>query len=223
MKNKVLLIFFCFLLSGCYIQSLNKFYTNDLKIELPQISGEWIPLNPEGKDVSDKSIPPWKFSNYEGNSEGTIDTFDVEFKGNNKYSELEVAYFKIGDNIFMDYTAGELSGHRLLHGEIGNFFWTTGVTITHSVCKIIFENDHLIIIPINYKWFEDRINENTMNLSFIRTDNYIFTATTEQWVSFLKTYGSDKDVFSEKNKFVFKKVYKKPVAGEAVDCKTPNK
>lgn len=38
----------------------------------------------------------------------------------------------------------------------------------------------------------------TENLSLIRADkesNYIFTATAEQWVSFLKTYGSDKDVF----------------------------
>jgi hypothetical protein len=48
---KALLMFFCVLLSGC-VQSLNQFYTNDLKIELPQISGEWIWISWQGEDVS---------------------------------------------------------------------------------------------------------------------------------------------------------------------------
>ena len=204
MKIKVLLLLSCFLLSGCFIQSLNKCYTDDLKIELPQISGEWISLIQQGNDVSDKNILPWKFPKYERNSDSgdTIETYD----SNNEYSELDVAYFKIGDNIFMDFTAGNPSRQN---ASMGNAFWWYGVTRTHSVCKIIFANDNLIIMPLNYKWFEDKIKKKTMNLSFIQADKdsyRIFTATAEQWVSFLKTYGSDKDLFSEEYKFVFKKI-----------------
>lgn len=204
MKEKVLLLLFCVLLSGCYIQSLNKFYTDDLKTELPQIAGEWISIIHMGEDVSNKNISPWKFT------KGKIETYDE----NNKYSELEVVYFKIGDNLFMDFTAGNPSKASK---DIGNFFWGAGVTHTHSLCRITFGDDNLVIIPLNIDWFEDRIKEKKLNLSLVKADkdsNYIFTAPTDQWISFLKTYASDKDVFSEKYKFVFKKLYNKPDAGD---------
>jgi len=203
MKKKVLLLLFCgLLLSSCYIQSLNKFYTDDLKVELPQIEGEWNSIIQMGEDVSNKkNISPWKFT------KDKIETYDE----NNKYSELEAVYFKIGDNLFMEFTAGRPSKSL---GDIGNFFWSAGITGTYSLCRVTLTDDNLVIIPLNYKWFEDRMKEKTLNLGCVKTDNNcIFTAPTEQWTSFLKKYGSDKDVFSESYKFVFKKLRKKPDTG----------
>jgi len=202
-KGRALLLLFCgLLLSGCYIQSLNKFYTDDLKIELPRIEGEWISIIQMGDDVSSKkNISPWKFT------KDKIETYDE----NNKYSELEVVYFKIGDDLFMEFTAGRPSKSS---GDVGNLFWSAGLTVTYSVCRITFIDDNLIIIPLNYKWFEDRMKEKKLDLNCVKTDsNCIFTAPAEKWISFLKKYGSDKDVFSESCKFVFKKPSDRPDTG----------
>ena len=204
MKNKVLLLLLCVFLSGCYVQSLNKFYTDDLKIEIPQIVGEWISIIHMGKDVSNKNISQWKFT------KDKIETYDED----NKYAELEVVYFKIGDNLFMDFTAGKPSKAS---DDIGNFFWGAGVTLVHSLCRVTFRDGNLVMTPLNVEWFEDRIKEKKLDLSFVKADkdsNYIFTAPPEQWITFLKTYANDKDVFSEKYKFVFKKPYNKPDAGD---------
>lgn len=195
----------CVFLTGCYVQSLNKFYTDNLKIELPQIAGEWISIIHMGKDVSNKKISPWKFT------KDTIETYDED----DRYSALNVVYFKIHDNLFMDFTAGNpLKGSE----DFFNFFWGAGITLTHSLCKVSIEDDKLIIIPLNIEWFEDRIKEKKLNLSFVKADresNYIFTAPTRQWISFLKKYASDKDVFDEKHRFVFKKkkLHDQPDAG----------
>jgi len=148
-----------------------------------------------GEDVSDKKISPWSFT------EDKIETYDK----NDAFSELEVVYFKVGDSFFMDFTAGiPLKGSK----EIGNIFWGAGVTPTHSLCKLAIDNRVLIIIPMNFEWIEKQIKEKRLKLSFVKADkdsNYIFTAPTKQWVSFLKTHSDDKNVFDEKYRFVLKK------------------
>jgi hypothetical protein len=186
----------CILLSGCYVQSLNKFYTDDLKVELPQITGEWISTIHFGDDVSNKKISPWKFT------ENAIETYDSD----DKYSELEVVYFRIGNNLLMDYTAGEPSKDD--SKSCGNVFWSTGIALTHSLCRIIIKDDSLIMIPMNIEWLAEKIENKTLTLSFIKADkdsNYIFTASSEQWVEFLKTHADDKGLFDEDLRFEFKK------------------
>jgi len=196
MKKIILPLLLSVFLSGCYVQSLYKFYTDDLKIELPQIVGDWTSEILMGEDVSNKKISPWKFT-----QQNTIETYDKD----NRYSELEVVYFRIGDNIFIDFTAGNpLRESR----DFCNFFWGAGITLTHSLCKVSIEDNNLIIIPLNIKWFEDRIEKKKLGLSFVKADkdsNYIFTAPTNQWILFLKKYADDQDVFDEEYRFVFKK------------------
>jgi hypothetical protein len=170
-----------------------------MKVELPQIEGAWLPTVQIGQDVSNKNISPWVFT------EDKIESYDVD----NKFAELEVVYFKIDDSLFMDFSAGK--PFKDTKEQFGNFFWGAGITRTHSVCRITFKDDNLIIIPLNIEWFKERIKENKLDLSYVKADksiNCIFTATTEQWVSFLKTYANDKDVFSDKYKFVFRKLDK---------------
>ena len=111
MKIKLLLLLSCVLLSGCYIQSLNKFYTDDRKVELPQIEGAWLPTVQIGQDVSNKNISPWVFT------EDKIESYDVD----NKFAELEVVYFKIDDSLFMDFSAGK--PFKDTKEQFGNFFW----------------------------------------------------------------------------------------------------
>ena len=185
----------CVFLSGCYVQSLNKFYTEDLKVDLPQIYGEWESVIHMGEDVSDKKISPWIFS------ADTIETHDED----NKYSELEVTYFGIADKLFLDFTAGEPTKGS---ADFKNFFWGAGVTLTHSLCQVSFADGALVLIPLNLEWFEGRRKKDELGLSFVKADkdsNTIFTASAEQWVSFLQEHASDGGVFDENHKFVFKK------------------
>ncbi|MBN2544120.1 hypothetical protein JXI42_14765 [bacterium] len=195
MRIKLLAIVLCFMLSGCYIQSLSKFYTEDLVVELPQIIGEWESVIQIGDSVSEKNISPWVFM------EDKVASYDE----NNLYSELDVAYFKIGDVYLIDFTAGSASKDD---EELGNPFWGVGITLTHSLCKIDLDRDYLVITPLNFEWFEDKIKDSTLILDYVIPDeesNYIFTASSSDWVEFLKKHIEDEGLFAEKYKFVFKR------------------
>ena len=195
MKKILLLLLFCGFLSGCYVQSLNKFYTDDLTVKFPQVIGEWHSAIQMGDDVSVKKISPWKFT------EDTMETYDED----NKYSELEVVYFKIGTNMFMDVTAGEPMKDS---EDFGNGFWSVGITLVHSLCKIAVKEDTLVFVPMNMDWVEKKIENKKLKLSFVKADkdsNYIFTASSKEWASFLEKHADDKDMFNDEYKFVFKK------------------
>ena len=195
MKKPILALFLCAFLSGCYVQSLNRFYTEDLQVDLPQIVGEWLSTVQMGEDVTRENVSPWRFT------AKTIETYDE----NNKFSELETAYFKIGDSLFMDFTAGNPLKDS---AEFCNIYWGAGITLTHSLCKVSLDGNRLVLIPLNFDWFEERIKEKKLQLSFVKADkesNYIFTVPASRWVFFLKKYARDKEVFDEKYKFVFQK------------------
>ncbi len=192
---KKLLLLSCIFISGCFVQSLNKFYTDDMKVDLPQIEGTWDSTIQMGEDVAGKKISPWKFS------KDKVESYDVD----GIYSELSVVYFKIGDDLFVDFTAGEPTKDKK---PIANFFWMAGITLTHSLCKITFKDDTMVVIPMSLEWFIKKIEDKQMPLGYVKVESiskHVFTASTEEWISFLKAHASDKDVFSEKIQYVFKK------------------
>ncbi len=145
-----------------------------------------------GNDVSNKKITSWKFT------EKSIETYDEE----NIYSKLDVVYFKVGDNHFIDLTAGEPKFET-------NFYWGAGLTLVHSLCKIEIDKDTLTITPLDIEWFTDKIKNKQLNISYVKAihedSNYIFTSTPKEWVAFLIKYGNDPDLFNEEYRFVFKK------------------
>ena len=128
-----------------------------------------------------------------------METYDEK----NKYAELKVVYFKIDGTYFMDVTAGRLLKDK---EESGNSYWGVGVTFVHALCKIDIGKNKLTIIPLDSGWFTDRIKDGTLNLPYVKSTaedgNEIFTATPEEWVTFLKKYKDSKDVFNPKYKFV---------------------
>ncbi|MBM4152450.1 MAG: hypothetical protein FJ220_02870 [Kiritimatiellaceae bacterium] len=81
------------------------------------------------------------------------------------------------------------------------------------------KNDELTLIPLDLEWFTDRIKEGTLTLSWVKAKhkegNYIFTATPEEWVTFLKKHKDSESVFNPKYKFVFKK--SKELHNKAID------
>ena len=77
------------------------------------------------------------------------------------------------------------------------------------MCKLDIKKSKLAIIPLNLKWFSERIKECTLNIPYVKSkdkdSNFIFTATPEEWITFLKKYKDSEDVFNPEYKFVFTK------------------
>ena len=196
MKNVILVTILSLLVSGCYVQSLNVFYTDDAKTSVPELIGEWKPEIQMGESVTNKQITSWRFTT------NTVETYDED----NTYSELEVVYFKVKDSYFMDFTAGEPLKDK---DSFGNFYWGAGLTLVHSLCKLEIKENELIIIPLDLEWFTDRIDEGKMTLPWVKAkhkdSNYIFTATPEEWMKFLKKHKDSNSVFNPEYKFVFMK------------------
>ena len=184
------------ILSGCYVQSLNLFYTSELVTPVPQILGEWESIVQLGKDVSNLKIHPWKFG------EKAVETYD----GENKFGELEVVYFKVNGNLFMDFTAGRMIPDKHYYP---NIYWASAVLPCHSLCRVVLSKDTMIITPLDYDWFVDKIKKKQLSLKYIKpnysTSNYVFISDSADWVDFLKKYGNDDRVFNPKRRFVFRK------------------
>ncbi|MDT8389688.1 MAG: hypothetical protein RRC34_04165 [Lentisphaeria bacterium] len=193
MRKSLFLFPVCFALCGCYVQSLNTFFTDDLKIELSDIEGQWVSVAQAGEAMEGEKITPWVFG------EETIGTYD----GKNNFSELDVTYFKIGETVYMDFTAGEPGDD---FEKVCNSFWVAGITPVHSLCKVILQGDTLVMIPMSYEWFEKRIKEKTLKLHYVKAGEEslpVFTVSSKEWVAFLKQHGDDKTLFNEKYRYVF--------------------
>ena len=196
MNNIILTIMFSLLISGCYIQSLNVFYTDDAKTSIPELIGTWKPEVQMGDSVTNQKITPWRFTT------DTVETYDED----NTFSELEVVYFRINDSYFIDFTAGSPLKDN---DSFSNIYWSAGQTLVHSLCKLEIKGDKLTIIPLDLEWFIDRIDEEEMTPPWVKAEhedsNYIFTATPEEWMKFLKKYKDNDSVFDPEYKFVFTK------------------
>lgn len=203
MKKWFCLFPVCVFLAGCYVQSLNTFYTDDLLIEFPDIHGKWVPQIYWNKDVSGKKIPPWEFS------KDGVHTFDEK----NTRSTLNAAYFKIGETVYMDFTAGE-PGKEF--GKTCNVFWIMGVTPVHSLFKIDIKDKTLTLTPMNFDWIAKKIDDKTLPLNYVQADKDsipVFTCSKQEWVDFLKTHAGDKNLFLAKNALVFTKYEPTPKPG----------
>ena len=84
-------------MTGCFIQSIYPFYTEETKVELNEINGEWVSIVQLGDDVEKKKITPWSFSNK------SIVSYDEK----NIKSKIDCTYFKVGENLFIDTKADE--------------------------------------------------------------------------------------------------------------------
>ena len=190
MKKILFICLLVLLTPGCIIQSIHPFYTEGTKVELNEINGEWISIIQLGDKIENKGICPWSFKNK------TIITYDDK----NIKSKLECTYFKVGDKLFVDTTAGEPEV------EI-NLCWAAGITLVHTLCKVNLDNNTLELIPINAEWFDNRIEEKMLDMSYVKVgmDNYLFTITSKEWVKFLEKHADNPELFNKNYSYIFKR------------------
>jgi len=188
----VLMLFISIFLSGCLVQSLTPFYTEDSLIQFAEIYGSWRLIRDFSGDVSKADIPPWQFTG------GRITTFD----GRGLEAKLQAKYFSIDDTVFMDITAGD--PHTSSISEI----WAMHVAPVHTLARVTIKKDTLILTPLNYDWFESALVSNLITFPVIKLETAnltVFNPDSETWVTFLKKYKDQKEIFSEKLRYEFKR------------------
>jgi len=188
---KRLALFGLVLLSGCVVQSFHPFYRDDAKVPLPQVRGEWDVVA-AGTDTN-IAYKPWVFTE---NDE--LVTYDDK----NVSSTLRVTFFKVGRQLFCDFAAGEMEEGRL------NPYWILHVRAVHTVAKVQLEKDRLSLVPMNFNWFKKSLAAKQVDLPHLKgktEDEFLVTATPDQWAKFLSEYAADTNAFPQSAAYVLRK------------------
>jgi hypothetical protein len=175
---------FCF--SGCIVQSLHPFFTEDAVIDAPVKKGNWTMINKKGTLMMPK---PWVFEN------NRITVYDEHGAS----GIVNVVYFKVEDKIFMDAIADDPDKGICT-------WWAMHLTPVHTICQVKIKSDSVLLSPINYEWIEKAIKDRSLGLPHLERksqDFLVFTAEPKEWMDFLKRHINDTELFSETHALKF--------------------
>lgn len=174
------------ILPGCVVQSVNPFYGKEALTDLPAVYGKWLLKE---SSVNEGLNKEWTFS---------ADKISLpETKTGS--SALFFRLFRIDDMLFLDAIADAPPDDL-------SIWWTLHVAPVHTVSRVILDDKTMKIIPLDASWMEEAVKKKTVLLPSVwhqEQNAYLFTATSAEWAEFLKKYGKDQNVFSEKDAFVF--------------------
>ncbi|MBI5631979.1 MAG: hypothetical protein HZA15_00635 [Nitrospirae bacterium] len=185
-KVAVLVILSFMLLPGCIVQSVNPFYGKEAIADLPAVYGKWVLKESSVKEGLNRE---WTFS------ADNISLPDTKTGS----SALSVRFFRIDDMLFLDAMADAPP-------EGLSVWWTLHVAPVHTVSRVVLEDKTMKIIALDASWMEEAVKKKTVMLPSVwhqEQKTYLFTATAAEWAGFLKKYGKDQNVFSDKEAFIF--------------------
>ena len=185
----LLILFLTVILQSCLVKSLNPFYTQASVVKIQEFEGSWFILDDQGKA---RTQSPWIFS------EGEILTFDEKGRG----GPFTYKVFKLGDEIFLDVIPS--SNSRLDASE----FWTMSIWPLHSLLKITIADDQLSLIPLNYRWFEEKKKLGELSLPMIipsDEDWGFLNVTAQEWAAFYLKNKDEKNLFGDDIKIILKR------------------
>jgi hypothetical protein len=189
--RSLLAIFAAAVFGGC-AQSYHPFYMEKSKVKVPELIGEW-------QKADETNVPPWVCTETKP-LEYLVQTSDD--KGN--VSPVTVVPFKIGTNLFCDVTASD----KFEAAEKINAYLKFTVIPVHYVCKLEIRGDTVAVTALQYDWLKSKIESAAIKLPAIHgeeKDRLLFTATSEEWETFLAKYGNDPEAFKTENAMTFKR------------------
>jgi len=173
------------LLAGCVVQSLTPFYDESSVIKMPQITGRWRLVTDAGKDVRKKQIKPWIIR------DGTAEVFDEKGVG----APLKITFFRIKSTTFVDITAGALKEKEVKL----NLWWLFHVVPVHTVCKVISQENRLLLIPLDPHWVRQAGTTAARSLPHIQPmkgeDLDVYYPASAVWMKFLKDHRRNDKAF----------------------------
>jgi hypothetical protein len=201
MKKNILfiaIIIILLTLNACFVLSLYPFYLKQNIVTMENIHGKWKILKDSGVTVKENRINPWEFT----------DTFIKIFDDDNIPAKINVDYFKIEKNYFLDCIAGEPENVTL------NENWQSLLYPVHTLLKLVMNNDTLRLIPLNYdKTIESLKSNNKADLSYLEPGGEdqigIFINGADKWIDFLIKNGNNTEFFNSDNEFLFLRLIEK--------------
>jgi hypothetical protein len=170
MKNLSLLLLLP--LCGCLqkAESLNPFYTPDLKDDLPAILGEWdeVATSHEG---TEHTVDTWLFSDH------------LRVYTDHGPEDFDTVFFRVDNQTYCDVFNRDQQ--------------------LHTLCRPAIQDRTLTLRWLDQNWLTNAIASRSVVLPPPAmqpgSSNLVFTASAEQWVSFLRQHGTNTDAFADGN------------------------
>jgi hypothetical protein len=167
------------------VHSFRPFYTKEALTDGTPLDGTWKPLRFFDTDVSAKDLKPWVFGH---------DTAIVHDE-RNAMAELKVTCFMVDDQLYCDVLAESPDAKNK-----PNEFWLFLLHPCHTLCKVELNQRTLTFRPLDYDWLTKRVEDKTIELPRLvgtpKGDTHpIFTASSEEWLAFLKRHGRTAEAF----------------------------
>jgi hypothetical protein len=187
------------LLTGC-VQSYHPFCTSESLAPVAELAGEWDVVKPVGDgNLAASTNRPWVCT--------VIQTglYEVVTFGTNEIpGTILVATFKVGNQLYVDTTAGE-PGDRP-----SNPFWDSSIARVHNLWQAHLSNDVLSLQALSLDWLRNAGKSNLVTLAFASEDDSnqggrLYTARPAEWIQFLAKFGTQAGVFDDEPAFVLRK------------------
>ncbi len=195
MKTKSLcglFVLVAIIFAGCVVQSIQPLFTEKELIAYPELVGTWT------QQEGDKEQGLWVFAKHEQQYDLTHTD-----EGGRK-ATFRISVGKIGTNVFFSgFPLDPLPGSEL-----------NGVMQAHLVgvftfVKVLKTNDSLVLLAMDYEWFEKLLKENPKAIAHVVQDKRpILTASTEELQKFVAKYANDEKIFKNEIRLVLKKAAK---------------
>lgn len=176
----LLAVFMALALSGCVVQSLNPFYTQDLVVDMPaEIKGQWL-FVVEGEEVGkDKA-----------GSARLIFTKDglIYHEETNVYN-IDTVFFKIGDQLFIDL---------VLNGSMGSVA-SLLLFHPHNLVRVVLKDGGMELQWADYLKMKELASEQKVKMFVDQKGMFIILAESNDVVQFLRKIKDDPELFSSKS------------------------
>ena len=215
-KNLLLLVFSCVLLSSCFVKSLHPFYTKDTISFNKKLVGSWKDKG-QGewiiKSFKEEMFKEQKIKEKEGGIDITTtitiekpepssedfklyqkykDSYYVIYKKKGKESVFVAVPFTLKNQLFLDFTPLFVESDDL------SSLTENHLVPSHSLVKLdILENGEISMRWLDESKIENLFKENKIKLKHEKTgftgDDILLTATSKELQKFIKKFMSSKD------------------------------
>jgi|CXWL01.1.fsa_nt_gi hypothetical protein len=175
MKKSVWIILICFVISGCVVGSENPFYTPDLVVDKAELYGEWFFDESRGpQENSTLVLSPGKLTLYDDTGAP---------------ADAQLTFFQVEGVLFADIFPEKGLIKTELVGDSPP---------VHLISLVKYVDGKLFLNPMNYDWVAKEVENGNIKLPYQKTESdsdILFTATSSQWLEFLKVHLNDPKAF----------------------------
>jgi hypothetical protein len=200
-----------FLCSGCIVQSLYPYYTQESRIALPEVAGKWQLVRELGSDLEAANkkaeekgekitvVTPWTIA---ARTPGPgVTGYDVtSYDRNNREGKLYATFFTVDGQNYCDVmpTAPPKEASR---------YWYYNVYSVHVLFRVELKDGLLRLRFLDRQWMEKAIEAKEVTFPVVdKSRRILLNATAEEWKKFLEKYGKTEGVFSDKNPMELRRV-----------------